>query len=142
MKAAENLRQHPHGGQIPKPDGHRPLDHLVLLGQLLFGLIHQLQNFLGAPAQQHPFAGQRNLSASPVEQPDPHLLLHLGNLTAERGLGDVQHLGCPRDALLPHHRQKISQNPYFHSGSSPPGSDFFLPLSYQIHAQKATRSPF
>ena len=48
-----------------------PLRAALLAAGLHQLRIHQLQNFLGAPAQQHPFAGQRNLSASPVEQPDP-----------------------------------------------------------------------
>ena len=118
MKGAEKFGQHLDSGEISAADGYRPFHRFLLLRELPLGLVHKLENFLRPAAQQKPFAGQGDLPRAPVKQPDPHFILHLGDLAAESGLGEVQQFSGPRNIFLPRHRQKVAQNPDFHYHTS------------------------
>ncbi len=63
--------------------------------------------------QHQPGLGQPDRVGGPVEQPDPQLPLQLLDLTAQRGLGDVQPLGGAGEVQFLGHGQEVAEPPEF-----------------------------
>ena len=66
--------------------------------------------------------GERHAVAMPHEQTNPELFFELANVPAQRGLGDMEAFGRPRDARLVGNRNEGAQMSKIHGG----------PILYQI----------
>ena len=100
MKTTDQLRQGLYSGQVPAAEGYGAFYQLSPGGDLLLGLAHQFKDFLSTAAQQQAFTGQCQPPVAAVKQHGTHLLLQLGNLPAERRLGDMQRLGSTGNVPL------------------------------------------
>ena len=118
MKSLDEGGQDPGGGRLPAADGHRAAQFLGAVRQLPLDLFLQPEHLLGPAAQEHPLLGELQFAAAPAEQGAAQLLLQLGHLAAEGGLGNVQRPGRPGDVPLPGHSEEITEQAQFH-GSSP-----------------------
>ena len=119
--------QEPDGIALPCADIHIAGHCALAGGQLPSRLIHQIDDLLCPFTQKHPILCQSDPPAPPQKEGLTQLLLQFPQLPGERGLGRMQRLRRPGDILLSGHRQKIPQDPQFHS---PPL--LFLSLNFRL----------
>ena len=62
----------------------------------------------GAAAQEAALGGEGDLPRAPIEEAHAHILFHLGELPAQRGLGDVKDVRGSGNGLFPRHGKKIT----------------------------------
>ncbi len=106
----------------------------LLLPHLLLRLVHQSQNLLCPAAEEHAVRGEHDPPALVLKESSAQLILHLGQLPAQGGLGDVQHIGGPGDRLLSRHREKIAQYPQFHR--MPPSNRLYALIIHETCSER------
>jgi hypothetical protein len=99
LETSHNPRQEILTGNGAPPDRYPPLDEMGELRDGIVGLVTELQDLFGITVEDPPSAGESDPSAETVKEPEPYALLEGGDVSAHRGLCEIDGLPCSGEAL-------------------------------------------